>query len=195
MGPKIVNIEISNHLTAFDSSVVGSKVEQVEPFFEELEKAIRKTDFSNQQQLGQAYIPLNSAKSYVSCGVGHHSEDPNHYVIRKYRGRPRMFLKRQYAAETDSLAVVVYSRKAYLNDPDVQKDVEELERIKNSNATYVLVAVLASAGEQSSPLSPGRLVHNIAGGNNEAQQWTKEEIVEKAQQTIEYYNKWSTVSD
>ena len=58
----------------------------------------------------------------------------------------------------------------------------------------MLVAVLAFAGPKA-PLSPYRLVHNLAGGNNEAAQWTADEIRAKALESKVYYDEWCTVAD
>jgi hypothetical protein len=56
------------------------------------------------------------------------------------------------------------------------------------------VAVLAFAGPKA-PLTPYRLVHNLAGGNNEVEAWTKEDILTKAKESLAYWNEWVVVAD
>lgn len=101
---------------------------------------------------------------------------------------------RKLAAPVDSCNLIVYTRQAYLADPDVQKDGEELRRIQDSDCTHVLVAVLASAGPKP-PLTPFRFVHNLAGGNNEAKGWTADEIRSQAEVILAYDKVWCVVAD
>lgn len=92
--------------------------------------------------------------------------------------------------------VVVYTREAYLADPDLQQpeEAEERARIEASDATHVIVAVLAFAGPKS-PLPPNTFLHNLAGGNHEALSWTADEIRSTAQQVKAYWNEWCVVAD
>ncbi|OGZ33046.1 MAG: hypothetical protein A2174_01840 [Candidatus Portnoybacteria bacterium RBG_13_41_18] len=128
----------------------------------------------------------------VSAGVGVRSTTPEDYILREYRGQVDLYLQRWLAAPVESLAVIVYTTEAYLSDPDVKS--EEAARIQQSGATHVLVAVLASAGPKA-PLSPKRFVHNLAGGNKEAVQWTADEIRHKAAEVKAYHDKWCVVAD
>jgi hypothetical protein len=89
------------------------------------------------------------------------------------------------------VAVVIYTIEAYANDPDVDK-----EEMKNLNGcTHVLVAVLASAGDSNSTLTPHRFISNLAGGNKEALLWTGDEIREQAREIAGYSNEWGVVAD
>lgn len=194
--PELPSLDISNTLTAFDRETVGSKVTKPMKFISVLREKIAATDFDEQRVPGQAYIPLPEGIHYVSCGVGVGTDDPDDYVIRKHRDNVSMYLKREHAAPAKDLAVVVYTKEAYLDDPDVQDDEDELARATASNADYFLVAVLASAGGES-PYTPGRFVRNLAGGNNEALEWSGNEIREKAEEIVAYYDDegWMTVAD
>jgi hypothetical protein len=194
-----ISVINANILTAFDTETIGSKVTKIVRFMDSLAHGIATTDFEDQRVPGQAVIRLDTLDhdvlKAVSAGVGKHTQDPSDYVARLYRGKVRLFLRRENAEPTTSLSVVVYTRDAYLSDPDVQGEPEEVQRVEESDATHILVAVLASAGEDSSPLSPGRLVHNLAGGNKEAQEWDADEIRAKAREAVDYYSEWTTVAD
>lgn len=195
IGRSEMRLAVSDIVTAFDEMTIGSKVIWPEVFRANVKRAILDFDWNSCPYPGQAFIemPVNVPNG-VLPGQAPQSDDPEDYVIRKYRGRVSLFLKRPKASPSlDHLAVVVYEVGAYLNDPDVTQ--EEAERIFMEGATHVLVAVLASSGP-SSPMSPWTFVHNLAGGNNEALQWTAEEIRAKAKEIIEYEdNGMKTVAD
>ena len=174
-----------------------------EDFLYTLREAITKHDFTQDRIPGQAFILLPEAVPYVSCGTGKHSVNPNDYVLRCHRGRVGAYLKRELAAPAENCAVVVYTLDAYLSDPDITPD--EATRVIEGptllsddgiclQETFVIVTVLATAGPQSQ-LSPFRFVHNLAGGNKEAQVWTADEIRAKAREILEYDNDWTTVAD
>lgn len=183
-------------LTAFNpTQVVGSKVLSPAAFLAALTSAVESHDASKDRAKGQRVVKLpESVWATVSAGVGRKSDNPGDYVVRMHRGQPTMFLRRGLAAEIEGLACVVYTQEAYLADPDVLKDPEEIARVQASDCTHVIVAVLAFAGPKA-PLTPYRLVHNLAGGNNEVKTWTKEDIVSKAKESLEYWNEWTVVAD
>lgn len=186
----------SNICTALEPDTIGSKVADAVGFMQALAAAVSLHDFNADRVPGQAVIAVPAGVSYVSCGVGQPVHEPDAYVLKLYRGKVSAFLKREHAAPVESLACVVYTKAAYLRDPDVSK--EELARIEVENVgwpvTHVLVAVLASAGPQSQ-LSPQRFVHNLAGGNREAQLWSADEIRAKARDVVEYAEHWEVVAD
>jgi hypothetical protein len=188
-----MKIEKANIVTAFGNDTIGTKVIKENQFMQFLQECVEKHDTSKDRQVGQHFIPMPSdAFKTVSAGVGIRTQNPEDYILRLYRGNVETYLKRDKATTVESLAVIIYTAEAYLADPDVKK--EEAERIQSSGATHVLVAILASAGPRS-PLSPHRLVHNLAGGNKEAQQWTADEIREKANEVKAYHDLWCVVAD
>jgi len=175
------------------TGVIGSKITNTIGFFNVLQRAIEAHDFSMDRIPGQAFIVLPEAIPFVSSGVGKPTQNPADYVLREYRGRVSAYLRREHACAVESCAVVVYTREAYLADPDVTPG--EYSRISIlSLVSHVLVAVLASGSGQSQ-LTPHRLVANLAGGNREAQVWFDYEIRAKARASIEYDNNWVTVAD
>ena len=185
----------ANILQAFDGTAIGSRVVRQDSFKEILREAVSKFDFDAQDTPGQGFVPLPASANYtVSAGVGKKRDDPSAYVLRSWRGSVDKFLKREHAAPVESLAVIVYTRAAYVCDPDVQADKDELYRINDLEATHIIVAVLASAGPRP-PLSPGRLVSNLAGGNKDALAWDADTIREKAAQSSSYAGEWSVVAD
>jgi hypothetical protein len=190
-----IRFEKANILTAFDEKTIGSKVTDPVQFAIALTAAVESYDASHDRAPGQHFVMLpESAWTTVSAGVGKKSKDPGDYVIRVHRDQPTMFLKRENAADVEGLACVVYTRDAYLNDPDVLQEPDEMARIEASDCTHVIVAVLAFAGPQA-PLSPHRLVHNLAGGNREAESWTMDDVRTKAAESISYWNEWEVVAD
>lgn len=182
-----MKIELANICTALDNSTIGSKVIHRETFWLELEGAIRDFKFPEN---GQALVPM-SGTGLVSCGVARRTEVPIvGYHIRQYREGPSLYADRKYAASTEHLACIVYTKAAYLADPDYNPE----EVIVGD---YVLVAVLASAGPKP-PLTAGRFVHNLAGGNNAYKPengYTIEKAVEEAKAISAYGKEWITVAD
>lgn len=151
----------SSILTAFDTTPIGSKVTDHGGFFTAALEAIEVHDFSQGHVPGQGFIICPEALPYVSAGDGLRTADPTDYSPRLHRGQVELFLNRERAGEPKFCALVVYMTEAYLSDPEV--DGVEALRIRESEATHVLVAVIASSGPQA-PLTPGRLVANLAGG-------------------------------
>lgn len=195
-----IKIGIADILTAFSCKypweiVIGTKVwwSSQEEFLTVLEQSIKDFDWSSCRQPGQAYITLpNKCCEMVCAGVGKRTLNPDDYVIRLYRGKVGLYLKRDFAGKVDNVATVVYTLGAYLNDPDVSE--KEINQLRDYNYTHILVAVLASAGSKS-PLTSNRFVHNLAGGNKEALLWTADEIREKAKEIKEYSNEWCVIAD
>jgi len=199
-----MKIGYANILQAFNPKCVGSKVTNREFFLASVKQAVEGFDFDAQRTPGQGYLPLSKAAThYVSAGVGRKTltddmgkadRPVDHFVLRSWRGQVKAFLKREFAAKVDSVAVVVYTRAAYMCDPDVQADEDEKVRVNHEELSHVIVAVLASAGPKS-PLSPGRLVSNLAGGNKDALTWTADEIRAKAVESSAYASEWGVVAD
>jgi len=191
----MVKIIGANILSAFSASTIGTKVLDVDTFIAAVDQAIGKYDTSKDRVVGQHFIVLGPETfGQVSAGVGQRTVNPDDYVIRANRGQVNLYLKREKAAAVESLAVIVYTTEAYLTDPDVQGDSQEISRISNSGASHVLVAVLASAGPKA-PLTPTRFLKNLAGGNREALVWSADEIRAKAKEVGDYDSQWCVVAD
>lgn len=183
-------------LTVFEPKTLGTRVEDIDAFLAILAAAVNKHDFSADLPVpGQGFVELpEAAVELVSAGVGPRTADPNDYVIRTHRGRVDAYLKRERAAKVKSVAAVVYTMEAYLNDPEVSRDEIEYCLARDSGATHVLVTVLASAGPRP-PLSPLRFVANMAGGNNAQLAKTADELRAEARDVIGYDVEWCVVSD
>ncbi len=177
--------------SARSSEAIGSRVLHDKEFTKAAVAAIEAFDFASARVPGQGFIPCPGAVPSVSAGVGRRSKDPSDYVLREHRGVVSAFLLRAFAAPATGCALVVYTKEAYLRDPDVTP--EEASRVEH--ATHVLVAVLAFAGPKDPPLTPYRFVHNLAGGNREAMVWTADEIRAKVRACIDYDNEWVAVAD
>ncbi|MCC7432188.1 hypothetical protein IT412_01545 [Candidatus Peregrinibacteria bacterium] len=189
-----MKIGFSRNLTAFSASTIGTKVLNHENFLDAATLAIEQHNPSKDRAPGQHFIMCPEAVPYVSAGVGRRTLNPKDYLARCHRGRVDVFLKREHAATAEGCALIVYTREAYINDPDVQKEPDEIARIQQSDFTHILIAVLAFAGPKA-PLSPLRFVANLAGGNNEVKGWSREEILAKAEEVLAYDNDWCVVSD
>lgn len=190
-----IKFGVSNICSAFAGQTIGTKVLDAEAFMITLSAAVETYDVSGDRVPGQHFVVLpEAARPLVSAGVGRRTTDPADYVLRVHRDRVEAYLRRDKAAEVEGVAVVVYTTAAYLADPDVLADPAEAERIRQSECSHVIVAVLAFAGPKA-PLSPYRLVHNLAGGNREAAEWSADEIRGKAAESTAYWNEWETVAD
>ncbi len=189
-------IGICNTLNAFDAITIGTKVIDQAAFLKGLTAAIKEQSRETDRYPGQHAIILpDSLFGTVSAGVGKRTLNPNDYTLQTHREHVSAYLKRSHAAPIQNLTAIVYTKEAYLNDPDVQADKTEFSRTEQSQATHVLVALLSSPTKETPPLSPYRLVHNLAGGNNEATLWSAAEIYEKAKKSKIYWDTWATVAD
>lgn len=185
-----MKIEVSDICSAFGNRVIGTKVTDKDKFLEVAEKAIQEHDFTKDRVPGQGFILVPEALPFISAGVGRKRSRTDAYVCRKHRGVVSAYLRREFAETATGCALVVYTLKAYLKDPDVTP--AEATRVAGSD--FVLVAVLGFAGPES-PLPPYRLVWNLAGGNREALEWSADEIRARAKKAIEYDSEWATVAD
>lgn len=186
-----MKLAISNVCSAFGPNAVGTRVTDAGRLLEIVEAAVAAHDPTGDRVPGQMYLPLpEEAVATVSAGVGPASADPEHYVLRAHRGVVAPYLRRERAAQAESVAAVVYTAAAYNADPDVVREGGQV----GEEVSHVIVAVLASAGPKS-PLTPHRLVENLAGGNREALAWSGDEIRGKAREISEYYGTWSVVAD
>ena len=209
---------ISDVCTAFKDQAIGSKVLDVARFMPALEDAVRAHEKRVQVTMeesgisGQYFVLLpKEVYDTVSAGDGPKSDNPENYIVRNHREGPKMFLKRKCAGTVQFLAVVVYTRSAYLSDPDITE--EEKNYLANDSSTHWIVAVIASSSPEA-PVTPFRFVHNLAGGNNEyippsmndyykyaydehysdLETWA-EFIVNKARAVKDYWTNYSVVAD
>ena len=190
-----MKVSCSGIVTAFSEYTVGSKVINAPAFWNVVRSAISAHDWEGDCRVsGQAFIKIDVACKYVSSGVGISVIEPTGYVLRTHRGKVGAYLRRGLAAPVTSCAVVVYTKGAYLEDPDIGEISGEYERIMAEDPDYVLVAILAMSGEKP-VLSPYRFVKNLAGGNRETLVWTADEIKAKAVEIASEVDKWSVVAD
>lgn len=199
-----VRIAPSNILSFFDKETIGAKALDSQGFISILQQAIFQHNFAAEKTPGQAVIDLAQAmpkysmeewRQIVSGGIGPRSARPQDYVLRLHRGHVHMFLKREFAAPPRSIRAVVYTKQAYLVDPDVLGDLQERQRIEGTECTHVLVAVLASCVD--SFVSPYRFVANLAGGNldYEESKMKYAGLVSLAKQVKEFDDNWAVVGD
>ena len=181
---------VSPTCQAFDSVGVGSQVSDRNAFETFLSDAIKSHDSSLDRAEGQHFVSLPLAAvdaCGITCGVGRSRQDPGCYAPVVWRGKVNAYLKRTYAAVPSVVNVVVYTRAAFLSDPQVQ--VLELSMKED----YAIVAVLADPEGAPNARSAYRLVDCLAGNNNEAEAWTYAEIYALARASIEMEDNWSVV--
>ena len=172
-------------LTCFMPSTVGTKITNRATFLGAIGSAVAAHDFTK-----GTYIHVPEAAPFTLSGVGKRRDNPEHYVRRVWRGEAEDFLKRQYCLdESRDCAVIINTLDDYTADPQVDK--VEADRVINMGATHVLVAVLSPP----SPLSPKRLMLNLAGGNLAALKWDADTIRAKCVESVKYYDEWSVVAD
>ena len=189
-------IEPSYIWQAENPFVIGSKVGNKPAFREAIAEAILHHDTSRDRAEGQHFIVLSPeavSQSEITCGVGKKTSNVEDYVMREWRGNVQTFLKREKALPVAFCAVIVYTKEAYLADPQMSE--EEKERVQASEAQYYLVALLANADGVPNARSPYRLVDSIAGGNNEFNDVSVEEIKKMASESKAYADTWSVVAD
>lgn len=192
----MIRLAIANICSAFDNQTIGTKVkpEKREQVIELLESIIPAHEFP---ESGQLVISCPELIPLVLSGDAPKTNNVEDYVLRLYRGEVNKFLNRERVGnvEIKKCSAVVYTRGAYLADPDVGLDGAEQDRIKKLDCTHVLVASLAGGGSRSA-VSPYRFVMNLAGGNNDYSNLSGEQIrclAHEIKQDIQ--NEWCTVSD
>lgn len=185
---------VSHICSAFKDETIGSKVKN--PWFLKiaLAEALRTHDTSLDRTPGQHVVqmPVGST-ALVSAGVARRADVPSwRYIVREHRGRVDAYAHRDYAAKAEAVSVVVYTRAAYMADPEVVASGES--DIISELVTHVIVAVLAFAGPKA-PLSPYRFVSNLAGGNKDALTYTADDMRRMATDIKAYDDEWVVVAD
>lgn len=200
---------VSNICHAFTAANVGTRVLNKGAFMAALEGALESYDRSGDETPGQHFITLPAgAHSLVSCGDGLvpvEEVDPNPFVVREWRGENEEFLKRRYAAKVTGVAVVLYTTEAYLADKDPSLTEEEKQRVQETGASHVVVAVLAfggppprytlKSGRTIGLTSPTRLEKNMSGANSDYADMTDDEKEEARRVTANRWAEWRTVAD
>jgi hypothetical protein len=184
---------ISKVCSAFQAQTIGTKVVEPEGFLSVLAKAVEAHDTTHDRAQGQHFISLDEAIPYVAGGVGKRTLDTSDYVLRAHRERVVPFLKRRHALRPVTLAAIVYTKEAYITDCR-EAENDEARRIEEMSCTHVIVAILASHVKME-PLTPWRLVANLAGGNKEAMVWGSDEIRAKAKESFDFWSGHCVVSD
>ena len=191
-----MNIAPSNIWQAEEPTAVGSKVGNSPAFRSAIQGLITSHDPSNDRARGQHFIMLSPEvidASAITCGVGRKSSNVDDYVKRFWRGSVKCFLKRELAVRCTWCAVIVYTKDAYLGDP--QMEDEERLRVESSTTTHYLVALLANGDGVPDARSPYRLVDSLAGGNNEFADISIETVKAMAVRSKDYADNWSVVAD
>ena len=181
---------------AYSPSTIGSKVPagHIVPFEKALTEAIATHDPKDDWSEGQYNVVFPEEHlNLLSCGVGERTDNPDDYVIRTHRGQVSLFLKRERALPCASAKVIVYTKAALLKDPQLPE--EDRTRIEESDATHYMVALLANAEGVPDSRSPYRLVDCLAGGNNDAEKWSLEDIKKLAKDARDYADTWEVVAD
>lgn len=209
-----ISFHISDVCQAFDERAVGTRLnlsKNKHEFLDILGNIVLPMDPAKEKVYGQHFVVLpKELYHFFSAGDGPKIKDPSAYHVRMWRGEPSMFMKREYAGEVKFLAAVVYTRSAYMLDPDFEKKPEEEQkRFERSLHNRVVVAIIASSGP-AAPVTPNAFVHNIAGGNN---RWPQPETFKadgstdtarallyneacfEARKVKHYWNEWAVVSD
>jgi hypothetical protein len=187
--------------SAYNDNCIGSKVViandkhwHIREFELALQKAIATHDPKDDWSEGQLQVVFPKEHlNLLSCGVGERTDNPDDYVVRVHRGQVSLFLKREKALPCESAKVIVYTKAALLKDPQLAE--EDRTRIEESEVTHYMVALLANAEGVPDSRSPYRLVDCLAGGNNDAEKWTLEDIKRLAKDARDYADKWEVVAD
>ncbi len=179
----------SGIFTGFEPTGVGTRITDPAHVLAAIESRLSTGDHLVSAP-GQFEIPLSATG--LLGGIGRRTQNQDDYVVRTWRGRVDMFLKREFAVPVAHAKAIVYTIDAYEADPQVS--ALESQVLRDQSVTHVIVAILAFAGPPAK-LSPLRFVMNLAHGNNEALLWSRDEIVERAKAVERYDAEWCVVAD
>ena len=181
---------VSSVLTAFAASTIGTKVRDFKEFCSRVEKYVDNYDFTACRIPGQGFIIMPPLEFYdlITAGDGPATDEPTDYTVCKHRGEIGCYLRREKAGDLKFVALVIFTKAAYNADPDV------IAEGRYTEDDYMFVAVIGSSGP-AAPRTPGRFVHNLAGGNRETLDKTAGELQKEAKEIVDYWSKWSVVAD
>jgi hypothetical protein len=181
----------------FETACVGTRVAfPMQQFVQEFVAQAVNSWKGPDRAPGQHFIQLKLNEYMLGkflSGVGRRTTDPKEYFPALWRGEVVLLGRRKLAEPTTGVAVIVYTREAYLNDPQID---EAGRRWLDPRTTHVLVDVLAFSNTIGSPqLSPHRFVRNMAGGNNTQLTASADELRAEAQLVAAYDASYVTVGD
>lgn len=176
----------------FAGSAVGTVVTRGERLLRLIEDTILDRPMPED---GQAFFVLaDTARTMATAGVAPRTQDPEDYVPRVHRGEVGLYLDRdRFAAKDlvpDAVAVVVYTLKAYLEDP--QTTPAQKDEVVAAQAEHVLITVLGMRGPEA-PVTPERFAFNLAGGNNAALAASADKLRAEAREVAAYFRTWCVV--
>ena len=192
-------IKVSSVCHAFDASCVGTRV--ISAHHHVLMACIAKELASYEMPTngkGIVGLPGSSYGLLFSGDTERAGLKASDFIVREWRGEMMMFAKRRGTRPQDPsfAAAIVYTKAAYLTDPEVDDE----ERARMEDATHVLVAVLGSRGPKPT-LSSARFVRNLAGGNASFAPGERSytDLVSMAKEIVAYESAyesaWVTVAD
>jgi hypothetical protein len=165
-----MKIHVLSICEAFNCVAIGTKVKNGcgEEALLLIVAGVEAHDASNDRVPGQHFIMLpKNAAELVHCGVAKRTLEPSDYINREHRGEMGQYMRRACAQICTGVAAVVYTKAAALVDEDVKVESHLLEEITSSDASHILVTLLAFGGPEGTFVSPHRFVANLAGGNKE----------------------------
>lgn len=190
----------------FDRTGIGTFVRDPIALEAHITSALQDFEFPNN---GQGFVALPpEAFNTVVPGVARRTNNPDDYVVRFHRERMGLYLNRDKVKlpELGGLAAIVYTKEAYLADP--QTSAEEKEAFIEAGYTHCWVTTLAMAGPKA-PVDPWRFVVNLAGGNakykeladeaqgsyvNPARGFLANVVQAEAKEVQEYWAEWAVVA-
>lgn len=182
----------------FEKTSIGTRVDfPIRQLVQEvLCEYIAAHDPKGDRAPGQHFIRLDLNEYMLGkflSGVGRRSANPADYYPALWRGEVILLGKRRLAEKTTGAAIIVYTRDAFLADPQL---TNEDRAWLDPAATHILVDVLAFSNTIGAPqLSPHRFVRNMAGGNNAQLTASADELRSEAQLVAAYDESYVTVGD
>jgi hypothetical protein len=153
----------------FEGTAVGTVVTHPAEFMGALEAALQNYGMPAH---GRGFLQLTSGEhsavlDWVLPGViARESVQQSEKMIVRHREEDVVVADRLMVSDrlgkAEAVAAVVYTRKAYVDDPETSP--EEARILELEGYDFVLVTVLAYKGPKAPPTS-NRFVRNLAGGN------------------------------
>lgn len=130
----------------------------------------------------------------LSSGMGRRSNDLEDYVVRKFRGRVGLYLKREFAMAPRRCEVGVVTKETYVTEHRYHMQQDGLTDAELENVTHVVVSVRIFAGPDTArtPTKPHSFIAKLSNAVGKPDKQDALSVIDLCNEAWNIDNYWRT---